>query len=131
MILQKLISNPKRLFLIDCLGALLTALFLLTILARFESIFGMPVSVLYFLSLIAGIFAIYSFCCFYFFPDNLRPFLRIILIANLLYCCLTAGFIISFYNRLTILGWIYFVMEIMIIICLSVIEFRTLKSKSS
>ena len=131
MILEKLILNPKRLFLIDCLGALLTALFLITILARFESIFGMPVSVLYFLSLIAGIFAIYSFCCFYFFPDNWWVFLKIILIANLLYCCLTAGFIISFYNRLTILGWIYFVMEIMIIICLSVIEFRTLKSKSS
>ena len=48
--------NPKKLFLIDSLGALISAVMLGLVLTRFEHIFGMPQNVLYFLSFIACTF---------------------------------------------------------------------------
>jgi hypothetical protein len=117
--------NPKKLFLIDSIGALLSAILLGLVLARFENIFGMPPKTLYALSFIACIFSIYSFLCFSGKIENWRPYLKIIAIANLLYCLLTIGLIIYFYQKLTVLGLIYFVLEIIIITILAMIELKT------
>lgn len=43
-------ANPKKLFQIDGLGAILSAILLGIILVRFERFFGIPVSTLYFLA---------------------------------------------------------------------------------
>jgi hypothetical protein len=51
--LSKAEINPNRVFLVDAIGALLTAFFLFSILAQFESFFGMPSKILYLLSGIA------------------------------------------------------------------------------
>lgn len=122
--------NPKQLFLIDSLGALLSAILLGFILVRFENTFGMPARVLYPLSFIACIFSIYSLLCFLVKIGNWRICLKIIAIANLLYCCLTLGLIIYVYQKLTILGIIYFVLEIIIITILLIIELKTASNSS-
>ena len=77
--------KPKILFLIDGLGALLTAFFLFVILRTFNEYFGMLQTTLTYLSLIAVIFCLYSITCFFLLSDNWKPFLRVISIANLLY----------------------------------------------
>jgi hypothetical protein len=125
-LIDKLVSNSKRLFLIDGLGACLTAFFLVAILARFEDSFGMPRTVLYFLSLVACIYAIYSFCCHFFISSNWRPYLKAIAIANAIYCCLTFGLVIYFYPILTILGLLYFLLEIIVVSILVLIELKAL-----
>lgn len=124
LILNKLAASSKRLFLIDSLGAALTVFFLVAVLARFEAYFGMPGKVLYFLALLAGVYAVYSASCYYFVKGRWRPFLRVIAIANLFYCCLTLGFMFAFYQRLSLLGLVYFLLEILLVVCLASIELK-------
>jgi len=121
-ILDRITLNPKSLFLIDGLGALLTAFLTGVLLRMFEEAFGMPQKHLIILSILAGIFAIYSMSCYFFVGKKWRIFLRIIAIANLLYCFLTAGLVMYLYQQLTILGVIYFVAEILIVIALVYVE---------
>lgn len=115
----------KKLFLVDSIGALVSAVMLGLVLTKFEPAFGMPAKVLYPLSLIACIFCIHSFLCFLGQIGNLYLHMKITAMANLLYCCLTLGLIIYFYQKLTVLGLIYFVLEIVVVTILSVIELKS------
>ncbi len=130
-ILDKIIPNPKKLFLIDSLGAFLTAFFLGVLLVELEEIFGMPKQVLYYLSLIAICFGMYSILCHFFLKKNWSPYLKIIIIVNLMYGCVTVGLVGYFYQRLTILGLTYFTLEIMVMITLIVIEVLILYKRAN
>ncbi len=123
--IEKLTFNPKNLFLIDSIGAFLSATFLFAILSFFEKKFGLPKKTLYLLFGIAGIFSIYSMCCFVFIGKQWRAFLRTISIANLLYCLLTIIFLVITHNSVTLLGLLYFILETIIISSLAYIELRT------
>jgi len=123
--MSKMILNPKKLFLIDSLGGLLSAFLLGAVLASFETTFGMPQKVLYFLSFIACVYAIYSFLSYWQIKENWRLYMRIIVIANMIYCLLTIGLVIYYYQELTKLGVIYFLLEIVVIISLVIIELKT------
>jgi len=125
--IKTLTLKPKIVFLIDGLGAVLTAILLITV-KTFNEYFGMPLKTLTVLSIIAFIFAIYSLSCFAFSDNNSQKLLRPIIVANLTYCILTLGIVIYFYNKLTILGLTYFFGEILIISGLVYIELKTLKA---
>lgn len=122
----KRIRNPRQLFLIDCLGALLTTCFLLGILRPLEHLFGMPAHILLLLAIPAAGFAIFSAYCFWFADARWRLLMRVIIVANLLYCCVTAGLIIWLFAQLTWLGVTYFVLEIGIICALVFVEKQAL-----
>lgn len=130
-LITQLSAQPKRLFLIDGLGAFLTAFLLSVVLANFESSFGMPQKTLYFLSFLAGIFCLYSFCCYFFVASNWRPFLKVIAVANTLYCGLTLGLVFYYYQSLTLLGIVYFLGEIGVIVGLVVVELACSKGWAS
>lgn len=130
MVFDTFISAPKRLFLIDSAGAFLTAFLLGIVLTRLEAHFGMPRKVLYSLSILACVYGVYSMGCWFFAGKNWRPFLKAIAIANLMYCFLTIGLVISFYRSLTMLGFIYFSGELLVIGSLISIELLTV-SKSN
>ena len=130
LILDSFALNPKRLFLLDGLGALLSAFFLGVLLANFEEMFGMPPNVLYRLSLLACVLAVYSLCCSFFAVGKWSLLLRVIAIANLLYCCLTIGCLVVFSRHLTLLGIVYFVLEVMVIGVLITIELKGASSVS-
>jgi hypothetical protein len=76
--LNKITSNPKLLFLIDGVGALLSAFLLGVVLASAETTFGMPSKTLYFLATLACLFALYSFWNHVRFNENWRPQLCLI-----------------------------------------------------
>jgi hypothetical protein len=116
--------NPKKLFLLDGLGACLTAFLLGIVLTAFNEYFGMPQKTLNVLALIALGFAFYSFFCFFFIGSTWRFFLKIIAAANLLYCCLTTVLVIYFYPQLTVFGVIYFLLEIVVVCGLVFVELR-------
>lgn len=128
---DKLIVNPKRVFLIDSLGAFLTAILLITMLAQFENYFGMPQRVVYFLSLVACLYAIYSICCYFFADSNWILYLKIIMIANLAYGLLTISFVIFYFQQLTIIGLIYFIVELIVMAVLILVESRTITASRS
>lgn len=125
-LLERLKLKPTTLFLIDSLGAFVTAFFLFAILRTFHQYVGMPPSTLTYLAIIAIIFCLYSITCFFFLNDHWQPFLRAISIANLFYCCLTLILVISYYQSITILGVAYFLGEIMVVGALVFIELKIL-----
>ena len=118
----------KKLFLLDGLGALLTAVLLSLVLGNFENFFGVPKQMLYGLSIVALIFAIYSMTCSKVLNTNWRTFLRLIATLNIIYCI--APFIVLFINRGNITGFAvaYFIGEMMIILYLAKLEFNLANS---
>lgn len=113
---------PRRLFLIDSLGALLSALLLGLVLASFESFFGMPARVLYLLTTMAMAFFTYSLLCYWYAKKRWRLFLKWIAIVNLLYGCLTLGLVIAQWDNLSVWGLTYFVLEIAVVSGLAGVE---------
>lgn len=122
--LKTLTTKPKTIFLIDGLGAMLTAILLAFVLTNFEVYFGMPVNVLHCLAAVACVFMLYSLACYALLKSRWRSFLRIIMVANLLYCGLTIALVWYYYSRLTPLGIIYFLLECLVIISLVWLENR-------
>ncbi|WP_400076482.1 hypothetical protein [Winogradskyella sp. R77965] len=116
--------NAKKLFLIDGLGAILSAFFLGIVLVKFETIFGIPSSVLYYLASIPIFFAIYDFYCYQKRHLNIGLFLKIIAVLNLIYCCISIGLVFYHFETVTSLGWVYILIEIAIILVLAIIELR-------
>ena len=127
LLIKNLLLNPKKMFLIDGLGAVLSAFLLGIVLIKLESIIGIPPSTLYSLAIFPLLFAIYDFYCYLKKHSRLKSFLKGIAIANLLYCCFSIG--IAFYHLKTItnLGCIYILTEILIIIILSIFELMIAK----
>ena len=114
--------TPRRVFLIDAVGALLTATLLAAVIARYEAIFGMPIHAVNVLAAIAVGFAIYSVTCYLTRPANWRLFLQFIAIANLLYCVLTLVLLFVYRLDVTALGIAYFIGEIVIVAGLAIYE---------
>ncbi len=128
-IVEQLKSNPKIIFLIDGIGALITFLSLFGIGFWLQEYFGMPQNVLYSLAFVGVFYAIYSLSCYFFLFDKIessikkwQSFLKVIIAANGLYCVALCFFLIYFYQSLTILGLIYFSLEISVITVLVVLE---------
>ncbi len=119
-----LTNKPKTLFLIDGLGAMLTTLLLFVVLRNFNEYFGVPKTILTFLSAISTCFCLYSTTCFFFLKANWTPFIRVISYANLLYCVLTVGLVITYNSVISTLGIVYFLVEIIIICLLVYIELK-------
>lgn len=134
MSIKKIVSalslTPRRLFLIDGIGAIISALLLSILLGQNFEFFGMPQEVLYKLAALAGIFAIYSISCHLLLRSIYKPFLLIIAIANLLYCCITLVLMYKFFHELTVTGILYFIAEKIAVCSIVYIEFIAIKKQS-
>lgn len=123
-LLSKLLPASKRIFLTDAAGAFLTAFLLMAVLTPLEQYFGMPRKWLYPLSGIATGFAVYSLCCYYFSGQKWSTLLKLIAVANLLYCCLTLTILFLYSSLITILGWAYFILETAAVSTLAITELK-------
>lgn len=118
---------PKKIFLIDGAGALLTAITLVFTPVLLPGIFGLPQAQTLLLGSIAVCFAVYSLYNYVRFnPTRWKLLLRIIALANLAYCLLSLIVLLYFYKQVTVIGWIYFTGEIAIIISLFLWEMNIL-----
>ena len=122
-LLTKIQQNPKKLFLIDGFGAILSAFMLGVILVRFEALFCIPSSALYILAIIPLFFTLYDIYSFKQKHSKTNVLLKGIAILNLLYCCISLGFAFYRFNSITYIGWSYILIEITIILLLAFIEF--------
>lgn len=114
----------RTLFLVDGLGALLSAFMLGVVLVRFENNFGIPASTLYILAAVPCAFVIYDMYCYFKIQKNLSHYLKYIAIANLAYCILSISLSYRHLDSITRLGWIYILLELAIIIILAILELR-------
>ncbi|MFK8005440.1 MAG: hypothetical protein AB8H03_03680 [Saprospiraceae bacterium] len=128
-IIHRMISNPKLMFLIDGLGAVLSVFLLGVVLVQLENLIGMPSKTLYVLAGIAGFFVVFSFFCAFRIKKNWRLFLKVIAFFNLSYCLLTFSLVLFHQAHLTTLGVGYFLLEIIIIVSLSIFEFKVATSE--
>ncbi|MRI00457.1 hypothetical protein GH721_07900 [Kriegella sp. EG-1] len=127
--LNTLIKNPKQLFLIDATGAVISAFFLGVVLVQLNNYVGLSRNTLYILAVIPCFFAVYSFSSYFFIKRNFRPFLGVIAIANLLYCCLTLILLFVHFEDLTVLGVSYFLIELIVVIIISIIELKASRDR--
>jgi len=121
-------KNLKKLFLIDGLGALISAFLLGVVLVKFESLFGIPKPTLYILAAIPIFFALYDFFCYFRIKKNLPIFLKGIALMNILYCCLSLCFAFHHSTSITALGWAYIIIEIVIVVGIAIFELRVART---
>jgi hypothetical protein len=119
-------TAPYRLFRIDGLGALLSSLLLLVMIA-WPEVFGMPRTVLFALLPFALAFAAYSMGCAHFRPARWQPLLAGIATANLLYATVTLTLVCVYFEQLTFLGKSVFLAEIVVILVVVGVELRVLR----
>lgn len=104
--------------LIDGIGGALTAVMLGLVLPSFSATIGLPPRVLVMLGLFGVGYAGYSLCCSRLVRTRWRPTLTIIIVANLVYCAISALVLATYRNTITPLGVAYFLVEIMVILVL-------------
>ena len=123
-------ENPRKLFLIDGVGAMLSAFLLGIVLVKLEHFFGIPVPTLYLLASLPVLFALYDFYSYRQGDDKLAVLLKGIAMMNLGYCLLSIGLAFYHHKVVTYLGWIYIILEIMIVVAIAILELRVAKSLS-
>lgn len=115
--------NERNIFLLDGIGALVSAIFTGLILPVFSERIGMPSWIMHCLALLPLTYSFYSLGCFW-LAKKTRPFmLKIIIIANLFYC-LVSGLIIFKYIGITGWGRLALACEIFIIFVVVSIEIK-------
>lgn len=125
--LSKAAANPRGVFLVDGIGALSTAFLIGIFLPRFSTYFAVPYEISSSLALVACGFAVYSLFCSALNVKQWQVLLRIIAIANAVYCIITFGVIVLLFKQLTVFDVAYFLGEIGIIAALVGIELLTIR----
>ncbi len=118
-------NRVKLLLWLDTFGALLSAFLLGVCLVHFQPLFGIPKSALYLLAIFPVIFACYDVYYLLLKPTQLAKGLKGIAIANVAYCLLSIVVSLKHFDEITFLGWAYIIIEIIIVLILAIIEFRT------
>ena len=119
---QRIQAYPGNLFLMDALGALLSAFLLRVVLVRLESLFGIPVPTLYFLASFPVAFAFFDGIVFLSKAAPVARYLKWLALFNLLYCLLSLT--TAFYHSISVLGWIYILVEVSIVASIAALELR-------
>jgi len=110
-------QNPRKLLLIDAIGAI----FSLLLLQLLKGYLGMPYSVVNYLTVIAACLFLISATCFVAYAY--KPLFFLLLgVGNTLYCLSTLALLCINYPIITSLGIAYFVIEVIIISLLVYIE---------
>jgi hypothetical protein len=123
------LQSARQVLLLDAAGALLSTLFLGGILPLIQPYIGKPTGVLYLLAAIAACFLLYDLLALRFGKGNERLLIRIIAMLNLLYAVLTLSLMVVYAAALMPLGWIYFIVEIVVLLLIVRMEWRFSKGK--
>ncbi len=116
-----MLLNPRTLLLFDAVGAAMTSIATFYLLAGERIKTGMPIGLLNGMAILAA-----CFVCFDLLSLRLRIApaiaLRIIAIANLVYCTLVMVSLYQHQSSVTIVGVAYFCIEVPLVVALSVLE---------
>lgn len=122
--------NGHNIFLIDGVGALITAALLFFIVRPLPAVFGVADFIVDLFAGVAILFAVYSFVSHVFAVRvrqlNFKQALNLIAIANIGYCVMTA-YVVFQLKGITSIGLLYFSVEIAVILCLVYIELKIAK----
>lgn len=122
-----MVTDPRVMFRFDTAGAAVSLLLLGVILPRLQAHLGVPASVLYGLALWAGGCLLYDLLCLRLATLTQPQWLGGIVLANALYCILSAVLLVVHSDALTPLGVAYFVVDILVILAVIAIEVQLLR----
>ena len=128
-LIQRYQLRPRKIFLVDAIGAFTTASLLVFLLSNFERFFGMPKQTVYLLSVPAFLLMVLSLTSYYLNLKSWKTILKIVVLGNLSYCVMTALLMFMNHQTLTAFGFAYFIGEIGIICFLVGVEWMILKSR--
>ncbi|HAA11738.1 MAG TPA: hypothetical protein DCE41_08595 [Cytophagales bacterium] len=117
-LLSTLPQRPRRLFLLDGAGALLSAVLLGLVLPRLAETIGMPITALYLLAIFPVAFFLFDVAS-YFRQSTIKTNLKTIALGNSAYVVLSAILLIVHATSLTLWGWAYFLGELTIVLVLA------------
>lgn len=118
----------SNLFLIDFIGASIAALMLGLVVPALNLYINMPLTALYWLAIFAVFFAVYSLACYLLKPENWTSFLKLIAFLNLSYCLAILVLVFIHSDQLTLIGFIYFSFDILIVGSLALKELKAAKN---
>ncbi len=121
--------SRTNIFLLDGIGAFISAISLGMILPLLQTYIGLDKRILYMLAAIAILFACYSLCVHYLKPKKWRRFLKIIIGANISYGLLTLSLVLYKYQTVGPIGKLYFVLELIILTLIICLEINVLRDK--
>lgn len=119
--------KPRQIFLIDGMGAFLSAV-LLCVVQYYKELFGVPDAMFQLLIPFPVLFACYSFTCMLSKPGKQKILLTVIIICNVLYAAYSLLLVYLHADQLSTTGIIYFVLEILVILVLVSLELRCRKT---
>lgn len=111
----------KNIFLLDALGALTSSVLLAFVLPRLNV--GLLEQILFMLAFFAALFFCYSLSCFLLNKKAQSIWLKVIMVANLLYCILTGFVVVKHGMEISLIGLIYFIGEMLLILALVGLEY--------
>jgi CBS domain containing-hemolysin-like protein len=126
-LLQYFTNQPKKLFLLDAIGAFLTATFIGVVMRNNLETFGLPTQEAVVMSIIACIFFCFSGICYLFVNKQQYKYIFIIATANSLYVLLSFFIFFNHFKDLTPFGIMYLLSEMATIILLVTLEFSIAK----
>lgn len=128
---MKMSFTPKQLLLADAVGALLSGCMLLLVLPFFPDWFYMPHGILCILGFIAVTLFMYSTTGYFFIKKMQCKWLAVVMVANAVYGIATAALVWQLYAELSRWDLAYFLSELMLIMLLVTVEWRTVRAKVS
>ncbi len=125
--LDYFVTNPRKLFIVDGLGAVVSAFMLGVVLVLLHSHIGIPQKTLYFLATFPVFFGLVDLYAYRQSAEKWPSFLKWIAIGNLMYCFVSIACAYLHWESIKPLGWIYLVLEIVIQLILIRLEYRIAK----
>ena len=127
MKLKTWVLNQRNIFLLDGIGAGISSLLTAFVFPIFSQQLGLTNQFLYNLAFIPFFYMIYSLYCYFILLNIKIKTLNTIIVANLIYCCITAT-IILFHNNISFYGQCIFAIEILVILLLVKLEIKITKN---
>lgn len=117
-------NHPRRIFIIDSIGALFTFVTTFFLADQFSDYIGLPKQHLKSLSFLALTFSVYSFCCYRFVQPIKSWHLQLIATLNGMYILLSFLLILLFVQNVSPLFLGYFGFETIILLFLIRVEWK-------
>ena len=121
--------HPRRLFLIDAIGAAVSALLMAFVLVKHAPIFGIPKPALYLLASLPCAFGCFDVLCFFLCKNRFKICLLTIAILNFSYCVVSVAVASCHCDSLTVWGGAYVFAEVLIVGALARFEWYVGKKR--
>ncbi len=123
-ILSYFLKTPKKIFLIDSLGAMMSSFGMFMICNFFQSHIGLSGDILFALALVGVMYSLYSMGCYLLLNSPSRPFILAIAFANGLYVITIMSLTYTHFHSITTLGLAYMVVESSLITLIAIVEYQ-------